>query len=1333
MARTNQKFFLDHARRVRAESTQRRVLAALALLAPFAASPTQAAPQGGVVRSGSASITQNGGQTSIRAGQNAVIDWRSFNIAAGETTTFIQPSATSVVWNRILDVNPSSIHGHLNANGYVVLFNQSGFYFGAGSVVNVGGLVVSTAPMQMPGDGGANWQYSGPPPLASIINYGTIKTAQGGSMYLVAEKIENHGVLMAPDGTLGLYAGKEVLVTDSPDGRGLSVKVKLPQGSVDNFGRLVADAGTIALRAEVVNQNGRVQADSVREHNGVIELFASDSVQLGAESVISARGDDGVSPGGAVIVKSDRAFTDAPGSLIDIRGGTVGGAGGTAEISAPRMAAIHSRLDGTAQPGFTGGRLLIDPTDIVLSNGGVDSAPGGIVAANDPGDTLTLDVNSAFVGLSQISLQATRDIFLNTTWNLAASTGLDEAGHQLTLQAGRDILFQNGAAIQGGQNWSVRLEAGVDFTLPTPAPVLGRGGIYFNGGPDGTEDGSLETGAGSIALRAGNEIIVAGGFIRTGGGGALSIETLAGDVDAGFKPDTYDFRRTGYTLSALGVGGIATTAGGDLTIQSGRDVLSFLPTTGAFGAEAANVNITAVGRVFGNYLVRHGVGTIQAGTDFGSLASPGSLSLISGGWNVTAANNIFVSEVRNPNGIFNGAKISRVFNGAVIPDERRVTHYFDYAPDAFANFFGGHSVQLLGSNLPRPGDAGAIPPIYAPRLSIEAGAGGVILGNSVLLYPSSQGSLSIHTTGGGGLSSLPGTFNLLAMSDSSAAGFATFQNGHAATPLHQNDPGAVRLDLAGDIRDVVLQSPMRAQIDVGGSTYNFGLELQNLAPTDKSWLHIGGDYLSRGNITIEPVAPSLATPNMTIFSELFTVNREVGRKLFFDPASRKLVFQGRMTESERDFLLNPSVLVYTALGNPLLDANGGQVTRPAIFASAATVQNLFARSQDIPSDLALANSGLQISGPGTFELTARTLDLGRSGGLQSVGVIRNPALAAISPFGANLSVRLQGDLLLASSQILSFSGGAIDIDAQGSVNVGTQESFFEAGNTPKGIYTSGGGGVSVVANGDVNVNGSRIATYDGGNIKVQSRNGDVNAGEGGLGSVQIFRTLVNPITGEVTLNSSSIPGSGIIATTLRNSDAKLGNIEVSAGRDIIANKGGILQIGFNHNPENDHAQINLVAIRNIEAKNSGIIGGNISLKAGGDISGLIIARENINIDTVGNVSVTALAQGSIGVSAGTLVGTTLVGNTVNADAGSISGTTIAANQSTVSGANTAGTTVSTASTAPPPAATKTTEDASTTVAAVKKTEDEEDPNKKKKPLPQLVRTSGRVTVILPPK
>ena len=61
----------------------------------------------------------------------------------------------------------------------------------------------------------------------------------------------------------------------------MSMKVTLPQGSVDNYGTLVADAGTIVLNAKVVNQNGFIQANSVRNDNGVIELVASDQLNLG--------------------------------------------------------------------------------------------------------------------------------------------------------------------------------------------------------------------------------------------------------------------------------------------------------------------------------------------------------------------------------------------------------------------------------------------------------------------------------------------------------------------------------------------------------------------------------------------------------------------------------------------------------------------------------------------------------------------------------------------------------------------------------------------------------------------------------------------------------------------------------------------------------------------------------------------------------------------------------------------------------------------------------------------------------------------------------------------
>src|ERR1043166_8324323 len=226
-------------------------------------------PGGMGVANGSVHATQNGAQLNVFASHNSVINWQNFNIRPGETTTFIQPSAVSVVWNRILDANPSQILGNLNANGYVVLFNQNGFYFGANSVVNVGGLVVTTAaPPPGPNAMGGMWQFNGAPPLASIVNYGEIKAHSGGSLFLLSERIENHGTISAPAGEVRLEAGKDVLICERPDGRGVSANVRLPSGTVDNTGKLIADAGKVAIHAQVVNQNGLIQADSVREHSG---------------------------------------------------------------------------------------------------------------------------------------------------------------------------------------------------------------------------------------------------------------------------------------------------------------------------------------------------------------------------------------------------------------------------------------------------------------------------------------------------------------------------------------------------------------------------------------------------------------------------------------------------------------------------------------------------------------------------------------------------------------------------------------------------------------------------------------------------------------------------------------------------------------------------------------------------------------------------------------------------------------------------------------------------------------------------------------------------------
>src|SRR5580704_11003144 len=111
----------------------------LAAVALFRQNRLLANPTGMGVVSGSATAQQLGSQLNITVSQTAILNWQSFNIGVGETTSFLQPSANSVVLNVIGGANPSQIFGSLKANGTVILENASGFYFGSGSMIKVGG------------------------------------------------------------------------------------------------------------------------------------------------------------------------------------------------------------------------------------------------------------------------------------------------------------------------------------------------------------------------------------------------------------------------------------------------------------------------------------------------------------------------------------------------------------------------------------------------------------------------------------------------------------------------------------------------------------------------------------------------------------------------------------------------------------------------------------------------------------------------------------------------------------------------------------------------------------------------------------------------------------------------------------------------------------------------------------------------------------------------------------------------------------------------------------------------------------------------------------------
>ena len=81
-------------------------------LTALACSPALANPQEGQVGAGQATIYATGTTLTVEQhSDRAVIDWQSFDIAPGETTTFHQPSASSAILNRIHDQNPSQIMG----------------------------------------------------------------------------------------------------------------------------------------------------------------------------------------------------------------------------------------------------------------------------------------------------------------------------------------------------------------------------------------------------------------------------------------------------------------------------------------------------------------------------------------------------------------------------------------------------------------------------------------------------------------------------------------------------------------------------------------------------------------------------------------------------------------------------------------------------------------------------------------------------------------------------------------------------------------------------------------------------------------------------------------------------------------------------------------------------------------------------------------------------------------------------------------------------------------------------------------------------------------------
>lgn len=1419
-------------------------------------------PLGGTVSQGQATISGQG--TSVvninQTSANAYINWQSFDVDQGETVNFNQPSSSSVTWNQINGVNPSQILGDINANGYVILQNPNGFVVGGQASINMHGLVMTTAATPaLNFGGGGPWSFDTPPPAAKIVNYGQINIAGSGSAYLIANDIENNGTISAPGGKIGLYAGEQVLVSTSPDGRGLSAAVTIPQGMVDNNGNLIADGGSIALQAQMVNQDGLIQANSAQNVNGAIELAAGDSVNLGANSIISAQGDSqGVSAGGSVTIQSGNTFSDQNGSSINVSGGAQGGNGGQVEISAPAIGGINTSISGQAADGFSGGTLNIDPANIYLDSVNV-TAPSGYSLVN---------VNS-YSGMSQITITATGNIELASgfDWSLSPQTSTAD----LTLSAGNDITFLNGSGIQAGNNWTVNLTAGTAYSGTTP-PASGGDGIYLDG------NASLQTQNGNINLQAANEVQVgwsgssagAGnlntgqGSINTQNGGNISVTAEFGDVNTGSSQSGFSkYTKTApYDTVSSSLGGISTANGGNVNISAGGNVISFEaatvatpsgsgqgegdpdPGTGCFGAAPGNVTINAGGNVYGCFVVMDGQGTINA-QNIGTSADNVALSLATGGWDLTAQNSIYLQEVRNPNGLFNNTTASQLNTAP-----SAANHLFTYSPQAYVTLTAGNAVDITGFDLSRPD--GAIPLLLPPIVNITAGPGGVVLNTptatdgvsendvtlsdyDITLFPSSYQSLDITTTGGGWLSSgnVNGTDATLLMSDSgytqwseTASGFTPFgEDDHASVPPDLNNDNPVTINLNGSqlvngvpvaagMENLVFQSDQAAQINVAGDMLGCSFYGENLHPDDVTSITVGGQIYNAGSFTSIILAqglPTLPAADTPLASELpqgaslsswylalsLALNPDVADETFssqvtlsqlvagysafpgldldnvtYNPDTKTLTVIGPLSSPSLAALESPTLTVvsFNSEGYPAV-INGQLQTETINWASGANaslISTLYTESQSsVP--LGPSDGAYVVGGTGQFDVTAGSISLGNSAGILSVGDDPDVPggrdysfLASYFTSAANINVTA-GYLEMPASTIACLasagsSGGNVTVTATGeipnsplndnsvgvSMDLGSQELLnFESEimgikNLGLGIYTTGGGNVDVTAQGTIDIDSSRVATFDGGNVNVESLMGDVNAGSGGSVAIPIDYYAPDYVGNDVEY----VPANGIVAGTLTGGPTTPpgaavlpGNITVETPEgSIYASAAGILQAAYNEilSPADGSAAVTLTAgtvgppfyLGNLDLGDSGVIGIDVNLSATGDIIGNIVAQQNANIAAIGTFSglVFSIGHTTLNAEGGTDGPTTIIAVGGLNSSGNLS----SANVFTTSENGGAGTlaTTATASSASQSASNQTSTQAQQQIAG--NSNDNGNNDKKKKSLLHV----GRVTVLL---
>lgn len=510
------------------------VMSALSL----GASSVDAMPEGGVVRSGSGSVTQNGKEMTIRQDSGRLaMDWTGFSVGKDETVRFQQPGKDALALNRVTGNQQSVIDGSLLSNGHVLLVNPNGVVIGKNASIDVGGLVASTAQVKdnfMKDFGNSTGAFSlGGVSDGKIINEGTIQ-AEGGLVALHAAKVENSGTISNTGGSAVLAAADTLTLTPDADGKlNFTVDGKAAEASALNKGAITADGGTIVMTADsasdvmstVVNNSGTLQARTLRKNEkGQILLEGGDKGQVEVSGTLDASGTEAGQSAGNIKVIGEKTIVHDGTNLLargNVDGGKIETSGDVLNLG-DNLAIDAAGVNGKH------GEWLLDPLEVIIS----DSKLTYDDYTTSTGGTLTGDTSGKGTIKNNVIYNDPAGATVNAGSTNSSTTWINVDTVKSVLKKGTDITIQaissTGAASitldspinvnidkNASKNPTFTLEATRNITINSPitADSSGKGlNVILNADTDGDAIGAVIINA-DISTNGGNFISATGGTV----------------------------------------------------------------------------------------------------------------------------------------------------------------------------------------------------------------------------------------------------------------------------------------------------------------------------------------------------------------------------------------------------------------------------------------------------------------------------------------------------------------------------------------------------------------------------------------------------------------------------------------------------------------------------------------------------------------------------------------------------------------------------------------------------------------------------------------------------